>query len=57
MPFGSAGLGLLKKSEGLRNQIYRDIAGIPTIGYGHRVLPSESFPDGVDEAQATQLLS
>jgi len=40
MPFGSAGLGLLKKSEGLRNQIYRDIAGIPTIGYGHRVLPS-----------------
>ena len=57
MPFGSAGLGLLKKSEGLRNQIYRDIAGIPTIGYGHRVLPTESFPDGIDEAQASQLLA
>jgi lysozyme len=57
MPLGSAGLSLLKKSEGFRNQIYRDVAGIPTIGYGHRVLPSESFPKGVDEAQASQLLS
>jgi GH24 family phage-related lysozyme (muramidase) len=57
MPFGSAGLALLKKSEGFRNKIYRDPAGIPTIGYGHRVLPSESFPDGIDEAQASQLLA
>jgi GH24 family phage-related lysozyme (muramidase) len=39
MPFGSAGLALLKKSEGFRNRIYIDGAGIDTIGYGHRVLP------------------
>ena len=57
MAFGSAGLSLLKKSEGFRNRIYRDTAGIPSIGYGHRVLPSESFPNGIDETQAGQLLA
>jgi len=56
MPFGSAGLDLLKKSEGYRNRVYRDPAGIATIGYGHRVLPSENFPNEIDEAQASQLL-
>jgi lysozyme len=56
MPFGSAGLGLLKKSEGFRNRIYLDPAGILTIGYGHRVLPSETFPGGIDDAQGSQLL-
>jgi lysozyme len=57
MPFGSAGLALLKKSEGLRNRVYLDPAGIPTIGYGHRVLSTESFPNGIDEAKASQLLA
>jgi lysozyme len=28
------GLGLIKQFEGLRCEAYRDIAGIPTIGYG-----------------------
>jgi lysozyme len=57
MPFGSAGFSLLKESEGFRNRIYRDPAGIPTIGYGHRVLSSESFPNEIDETQASQLLA
>jgi len=57
MAFGSAGLSLLKKSEGFRDRIYRDTAGIPSIGYGHRMLPSESFPNGIDETQAGQLLA
>jgi len=56
MPFSSAGLDLLKKSEGFRNRSYIDVAGIATIGYGHRILPSESFPNGIDLVQATQLL-
>jgi lysozyme len=56
MQFSSAGLDLLKKSEGFRNRTYRDVAGIATIGYGHRILPSESFPKGIDETQATQIL-
>jgi lysozyme len=56
MQFDKAGLDLLKKSEGFRNRTYLDGAGIPTIGYGHRILPSESFPNGIDEPQATAML-
>lgn len=57
MKFSAAGLELLKKSEGFRNRVYLDVAGLPTIGYGHRLLHPESFPDGVDESLATELLS
>jgi lysozyme len=47
---------LLKKSEGFRNRAYRDAAGFPTIGYGHRLLNPASFPDGIDEPHAAQIL-
>jgi lysozyme len=57
MPFGSAGLTLLKNSEGFRNRLYIDPAGIRTIGYGHRAQPSESFSGGIDEPRASQLLA
>jgi lysozyme len=50
-------MDLLKKSEGFRNRVYLDVAGLPTIGYGHRLLHPESFPDGVDEPQAAELLA
>ena len=30
-----AGLAIIKKDEGLQLRAYRDVAGIPTIGYGH----------------------
>ncbi|HEY1159134.1 MAG TPA: lysozyme [Terracidiphilus sp.] len=33
------------------------MAGIPTIGYGHRLLPHESFPNGIFELQAALLLA
>jgi lysozyme len=56
MKFSAAGMDLLKKSEGFRNRVYRDVAGIPTIGYGHRLLHSDSFPNGIDEPQAANLL-
>lgn len=32
---GLAGLSLIKSSEGLRLSTYKDIAGIPTVCYGH----------------------
>jgi lysozyme len=48
---------LLKRSEGFRNRVYLDVAGLPTIGYGHRLLHPESFPDGIDEPQAAELLA
>jgi len=53
----AAGLGLLKKSEGFQGRTYLDVAGVPTIGYGHRVLATESFPNGIDEAQGQEMLS
>lgn len=56
MHFSPAGLELLKKSEGFRNRIYADIAGFRTIGFGHRLIARENFPDGIDLAQAEKIL-
>jgi lysozyme len=57
MQLSAEGLELIKTSEGFRSLVYRDVAGIPTIGYGHRVMPGESFPNGVSEEQATAILT
>jgi len=57
MQLSPLGLNLIRQFEGFRNHAYLDIAGIPTIGYGHRIQPGESFPDGLTEAQAAQLLA
>jgi lysozyme len=57
MELSAAGLDLVKRSEGFREHIYEDVAGLPTIGYGHRVLPHESYPAGIAEPQAAELLS
>ncbi len=57
MQLGAAGLDLLKQSEGFRSDSYLDIAGVPTIGYGHRILPGESFPHGVQREQAEAILA
>ena len=56
MEMSAAGLGLLKRSEGFRSRTYLDAAGIATIGYGHRLLPHESFPNGIAETQAEKIL-
>lgn len=56
MELSAAGLELLKQAEGFRSKVYLDINGIPTIGYGHRLVHPESFPEGVTEAQATEML-
>ena len=57
MKFSATGMELLKRSEGFRSRVYRDVAGFPTIGYGHRLLHPESFPNGIDEPQAANLLA
>jgi lysozyme len=57
MQISTEGLNLLKRSEGFRGRTYLDVAGIATIGYGHRILATESFPNGVTEAQAAQILA
>jgi lysozyme len=57
MKISAGGMELLKRSEGFRNRVYLDVAGLATIGYGHRLLHSESFPDGIDSVQASELLA
>ena len=57
MRLSSAGLDLLKKSEGFRSRIYDDVAGLATIGFGHRLRRGESFPCGINEAQGEKMLA
>jgi lysozyme len=57
MNMSRSGLELLKKSEGFRNRSYQDVAGFRTIGFGHRLMPGESFPEGISLAQGKEILS
>jgi len=57
MQMSAKGLDLIKKSEGFRDRVYRDVAGFPTIGYGHLIKPAESFPDCIAEPQAAAILA
>jgi lysozyme len=57
MQLSAEGLDLIKKSEGFRDRVYLDVAGFPTIGYGHLIKPHESFPGVITEAQAAAILS
>jgi len=57
MELSAAGLELLKRSEGFRSHVYLDVEGLPTIGYGHRLVHPESFPKGIGEAQAARILA
>ena len=57
MELSPAGLELIKRSEGFRESVYTDVAGFPTIGYGHRLQPGESFPNGVTELEAQAILT
>lgn len=57
MQLSEAGLELLKRSEGLRLQPYKDVAGIPTIGYGHRIVPPATYEHGITELMAETILA
>lgn len=57
MELSPAGLDLIKRSEGFRESVYTDVAGFPTIGYGHRLRPGESFPEGVTQVEAQAILT
>ena len=50
------GLRFIEQHEGFRPEVYADQAGYRTIGYGHKILPGESFPRGITRAQAAVLL-
>lgn len=55
MQISQQGIEALKFFEGLRLTVYKDSAGLDTIGYGHLVKPGESFTT-ITEAEAEQLL-
>jgi lysozyme len=57
MQISAGGLDLLKRSEGFRSHTYLDAAGLPTIGYGHKLLHPECFLNGISEAQAVEILT
>jgi len=57
MQLSAAGLELIKRSEGFRSRPYADVAGFRTIGYGHRMSPPESYPEGIGEAEAIAILA
>jgi len=50
------GYQLIRDNEGFSAHVYAD-AGHQAIGYGHDLLPGESYPNGIDEAHAEFLLS
>ena len=57
MNIDAAGLEFIKSFEGFSATVYNDVAGKPTIGYGHLLRPGDSYPDGLTEAQALVLLA
>ena len=57
MEFSEKGFDLLKRSEGLRLHVYKDAAGLPTIGYGHKLQKPLSFPNDITEGEADQILA
>ncbi len=56
MRFSAAGLAVLMQAEGFRAETYLDVTGYPTIGYGHRLVHPECYPQGITEVQAQAIL-
>jgi len=57
MQLSAEGLELIKRSEGFRSRAYRDVAGLLTIGYGHRLSLGESFTEAIAEPEAAAILA
>jgi lysozyme len=57
MQLSAQGLDLIKQFEGFRSHAYTDVAGFLTIGYGHRIVPPESFPAGLSQPEAAAILT
>jgi lysozyme len=53
----SSGLDRIRESESFIAQSYDDGVGNQTIGYGHMVLPGESFTGGISEVQGRELFA
>lgn len=58
MEISKKGLDLIKKFEGLRLVVYGDVAGYPTVGYGHKIRPEDGLKlgDRITQEQADRFL-
>jgi len=56
MEISSNGLNLIKSFEGFSSTPYPDGRGLLTVGYGHKLLPGESFSNGITSDDALNLL-
>ena len=50
-----SGLERIREDEAFVPEVYDDGVGNKTIGYGHMLLPGESFVGGITEPQAREL--
>ena len=57
MQCSDAGKAFIKRWEVLELVEYLDAAGLPTIGYGHRLAHSGMYPNGITQEQADQSLA
>jgi lysozyme len=46
MDIDAAGIAFLKREEGVRNHVYRDSRGLPTVGVGHLIRPEDNLAVG-----------
>lgn len=58
MKTGRKGVEIIKYYEGFVDHPYNDVAGYPTIGYGHRITEEESnlLHQTLDKASGERLL-
>ena len=56
MHISNSGLEMIQRFEGFRAHTYRDGAGFATIGYGHKLLNCQSFPNGITMDDAVSIL-
>jgi lysozyme len=47
---------MLRRHEGLRLHVYQCTSGVDTVGFGHALLPHETFNEGITQEQAEFLL-
>src|SRR5271168_1750960 len=50
------GIALVESSEGFSSTVYLDSAGLKTIGWGHKLTNGETFPDGITQEEAEEIL-
>ena len=57
MKTSESGVAFICSHEGFVPHVYNDVAGIPTIGFGHALVPGESFPNPITRDQAMDLMA